>query len=619
MLRRRLWRASLLAALVCLLGARFANAQLHNGPNAGETFPSELTNLRALQTARMDAAIFQFYTEHTSPQQDPTNSVSKLDLVAPKNAKKEYDKAYVLLIRKQLPEAIEHLGRAISIYPNYVAAHNALGIAYLNSGQIQQAHEEFARAVALDDHLPGSYLNLGCAQMQLERYAEAEASLKKAAAIAPTDLIMARALTYAQFKNRNYPGVIATTRALHRQKHAEAELAHLFAAGAWEAQDRLGEAQDELETLLSEDPKSPLVPQVRKLVEQVKTEQVSRAHMKRQGNGVQAASGTATEAGTQARQGSQEVVEVREAAAAGGAGATAEQADVNVAHQVIRVAVEEVAMLFAVTDHGKAVTDLTASNVQIRDDGKPPDTILGFHNVAQLPLRIGLIIDISNSITDRFLFEMGAASKFLDTVVTDKDDLAFVVGFNCSVLLAQDFTPDKALTAHALSQLAPGGGTALWDAVSFAADKLANRTESQPVARILVVISDGEDNSSSVTLQQAIWKAQRGEVAVYTVSTKEGHQDEYDPLQGNRALKKLSEETGGSTFTSGSLSDIGKRLGDLQQVLRGRYMVYYNPASHQPDGRYHAVEIKAEQNGHNLKVIARKGYYASALLDSGVQ
>src|SRR5262249_39427044 len=146
-----------------------------------------------------------------------------------------------------------------------------------------------------------------------------------------------------------------------------------------------------------------------------------------------------------------------------------------------------------------------------------------------------------------------------------------------------------------------------------------SRPESQPVARILVVISDGEDNSSSISLQQAIWKAQRGEVAVYTVSTKEGPKEEFDPLLGNRGLKKLSEETGGSTFTSGSLSDIGKRLEELQQVLRGRYMVYYNPASHQPDGRYHAVEIKAEKDGHGLKVTARKGYYASALLDSGVQ
>lgn len=605
MFRRRLWRASLLTGVAWLLSSRFAAAQLYTGPSPGDNFAGELTSLRALQTFTMDPAIFQFYTVHVSPVQDASNAISKLDLAAPKNARKEYDKGYLMLLRKQLPAAIEHLARATSMYPNFVAAHNALGIAYLNVGQNQKAHEEFARAVALDDHLPGSYLNLGCAQMQLQRYAEAEESLKKASSLAPIDLVLLKALTYAQFKNRNYPAVIATVRQVHHQNHADAALVHLLAAGAWEAQDHLGEAQDELETLLSEDAKSPLSGQVRRILEQVKTEQVSRAQIKRAPTDPAHSESTPSAASA----GTAPPSDVR---------LVSEPADANVAHQVIRVAVNEVAMLFAVTDHGKSVTDLSLSDVKIRDDGQPPDTILGFHNVTQLPLRIGLLIDTSNSITERFLFEEAAASKFLETVVTDQNDLAFVIGFNCSVLLPQDFTRDKALTAHALAQLAPGGGTALWDAVGYAADKLASHPEPQPVARILVVISDGEDNSSSVSLQQAIWKAQRAEVAIYTVSTKEGSQDEFDPLQGNRALKKLSEETGGSTFTSGSIGDIGKRLADLQQVLRGRYLVYYNPASHQPDGRYHAVEIKAEKEGHKLKVYARKGYYASALLDAGI-
>jgi Ca-activated chloride channel homolog len=619
MFRPRLWRASLLAGLTWLLAMPSAIAQFYSAPGAVDSLAGELTSLRALQSARMDPAIFQFNTEHTSPLQDRSNSVSKLDLAAPKNARKEFDIGYLLMSRRQFPGAIEHLSRAISIYPNFVAGHNALGIVYLNAGQIQLAHGEFVRAVALDDHLPGSYLNLGCSQMQLERYAEAEETLKKAASLAPMDRAMARALTYAQFKNQDYSGVITTTRRVHHQKHEGAALVHLFAAGAWEAQDRLGEAQDELETLLSEDPKSPLAGQVRKILDQMKVPQVSRTRMKQPPvDAARAEPGTpsvrnAESPAAQMRPAPQEI------GAASEANFGPEQADANVAHQVIRVAVEEVAMLFGVTDHGKAVTDLTASNVKILDDGKPPDAVLSFHNVTQLPLRIGLIIDISNSITERFAFEMTAASKFLDTVVTGKDDLSFVVAFNCSVLLPQDFTPNKALTAHALSQLAPGGGTALWDAVAFAADKLANHPESEPAARILVVISDGEDNSSSVSLQQVIWRAQRDEVAVYTVSTKEGPHEESNPLMGNRGLKKLSEETGGSAFTSGSLSDIGKRLADLQQVLRGRYLVYYSPASHQPDGRYHAVEIKAEKDGHHLKVIARKGYYASALLDAGIQ
>ena len=601
---RQLSRVLLVAGLGWSMGAGFADAQLHSQPPQGEKFGADLTSFRALQMAKLDSAIFQFYSAHESPLLDQANSVSKLDLAAPKNARKEYEKGYLHLLRKDLPAAIDHLQRATSIYPSFVAAHDALGIAYLNLGQNQLAHDEFARAIALDDHLPGSYLNLGCAQMQLQRYPDAEETLQKASSMAPLDLVLLTALTYAEFKNRDYAAVIATTRQVHHRKHEDAALVHLFAAGAWEAQNHLSEAQDELETLLSEDAKSPLLIQFRQLLDQVKEEQVNRA---------------------QTRQASHQITEQNPTASAkvaadppssGSSGP--EETDANVAHQVIRVKVEEVAMMFAVTDHGKSVTNLGLSDIQIRDDGRPPGTILGFHNITDLPLRIGLLIDTSNSITDRFLFEEAAASKFLETVVTDRNDLAFVIGFNCSVLLAQDFTSDKTLTARALTQLAPGGGTSLWDAVAFAADKLASRPEAQPVARVLVVISDGEDNSSSVSLQQAIWAAQRGEVAVYTVSTKEGSRDEPDPLVGTPALKTLSAQTGGNTFTSVSIGDLERRLADLQQVLRGRYLVYYTPSSPQTDGRFHAVDIKAEKDGHNLKVYARKGYYASALLDAGI-
>src|SRR6266436_8314606 len=587
MFRRQLWRALLLAGLGWSLGAGFAGAQLHSVPSQGEKFGGDLTSLSALQMAKLDSAIFQFHSAQASPVLDQANSVSKLDLAAPKNARKEYEKGYLHLIRKELPAAIDHLTRATSIYPSFVAAHDALGIAYLN---------------------------LGCAQMQLQRYPDAEETLQKASSLAPLDLVLLTALTYAEFKNRDYSAVIATTRQVHHRKHEDAALVHLFAAGAWEAQNHLSEAQDELETLLSEDPKSPLLVQFRKLLDQVKAEQVNRAQARRH-----------PAEPLQARQASQEITEQNHSGAAKPPADTAtsassgpEQTDVNVAHQVIRVKVEEVAMLFAVTDHGKSVTNLSLSDIQIRDDGRPPEAILGFHNITQLPLRIGLLIDMSNSITDRFLFEEAAASKFLETVVTDRNDLAFVIGFNCSVLLAQDFTSDKTLTARALSQLAPGGGTSLWNAVAFAADKLATRPEAQPVARVLVVISDGEDNSSSVSLQEAIWAAQRGEVAVYTVSTKEGPKYEVDPLVGTPALKTLSGQTGGTTFTSGSIGDLERRLADVQQVLRGRYLVYYAPSSPQTDGRFHAVDIKAEKDGHKLKVYARKGYYASALLDAGI-
>ena len=102
------------------------------------------------------------------------------------------------------------------------------------------------------------------------------------------------------------------------------------------------------------------------------------------------------------------------------------------------------------------------------------------------------------------------------------------------------------------------------------------------------------------------------------MSTKEGSDGESNPLLGNRALKTLSEQTGGAIFTPGSLSGLTRSLADLQEVLRGRYLVYYRPSSSKPDGRFHAVDIKAQKDGHKLKVFSRKGYNASALLDAGI-
>jgi VWFA-related protein len=182
-------------------------------------------------------------------------------------------------------------------------------------------------------------------------------------------------------------------------------------------------------------------------------------------------------------------------------------------------------------------------------------------------------------------------------------------------LLVQDETADKDLLSAGIGKLAPGGGTALWDAVSYAADKLANVSETQPVARILVVISDGNDNSSSASLKEAIQQAERGEVIVYTVSTRD-NRDVTTPLVadvsmvGDRALKAVAERTGGTAFLPGSLGYLDRSLRDLQQVIRSRYMVSYRPALFKRDGQYRTIDITAQKSGHKLRVYARKGYYA---------
>jgi Ca-activated chloride channel family protein len=563
-------------------------------------------------------------------QEGASDSVSKVDLKAPGAARRQYNDGVRFLLLKSLDRAVERLTKCIAIYPSYVAAHNALGSVYLELGQNEQAQKEFAQAVALDDHLPYSYLNLGWSQLALKDYPAAQESIEKASALAPLDLHLLTAQTYAQFLNHDYSAAIASAQQVHGRKHESAAIVHYLAAAAWQGQNNLEEAQKELQRFLDEDPKSPAADAAWQMIERIKNQkdQPPATSLEIQYSAVQDDS-----RGRRILQQLEEQKQVAEVesepesvcaacAAPNPAGSlnpdsvrttpSGESAGFNSSPFVLRSSVNEVAVFFAATDHGKSVSDLTRQEVAIRDDGKPPASVIVFRSESQLPLRLGLVIDTSSSVTEQFAYEQRAASSFLQKVVTDKDDLGFVVGFSNVVLLVQDFTGDKAKISRGVDQLAPAGGTALWDAVKFASDKLANRPEQQPVARILVLISDGEDNSSGVTLKQAIENAEREEVIVYTVSTRQFASGGADSQVADQALKALAERTGGAAFFPDSTNSFDRRLADLQQVIRSRYLISYRPAHFETDGRYRSITIAAQKSGHKLHVYARRGYYARA-------
>lgn len=586
----------------------------------------------------LDFYLVNSQNANTTEVQSPTSSISRLDLKAPRKARHEYGRGYQLLMRKDLQGAVDRLTRAIAIYPSFVAARNALGSAYLEMGKNQEADSEFTQAIALDGHLPNSYLNLGCAELALQHYAAAEASLRKASSMAPLDVQLKLALAYGEFVNHDYPAVIATAQQVTEHEQSGAAIVHFLAAGAFEAQGDLVGAQQQMETLLAEDPQSASAGQFRKILEQIEAEQAFRANAALRPALVHTVMAPAQETSEElarrhqlAFQQKEEEKQIAEAeaapdpacmdcvadtATAGPAPGAAESRALggNSPSGTLQINVNEISEFFAATDHGRPVTDLTASDVKISDNGNPPDAILGFRNESQLPLRLGFVIDASDSVRERFSFEQAAATKFLQETAGGKDDLAFVVGVNNVVLLAQDFTADQRLTARALSELVPGGGTALWDAVAYAADRLAGLAEIQPVARVLVVISDGEDNSSSMTLKQAIAHAQRDEVAVYTISTSGDINEPSEAVVGSHALAALSALTGGAAFSPDSIHELNRSLADLEQVIRSRYLISYKPASFQLDGKYRIIDLEVQKDGRQLKVFARKGYYASATL-----
>src|SRR5579871_1238720 len=268
--------------------------------------------------------------------------------------------------------------------------------------------------------------------------------------------------------------------------------------------------------------------------------------------------------------------------------------------------VNEVNVLFIATDkHGKFVRDLNQTDFNILDDHKPPQAILNFRRETDLPLHLGLLVDVSGSVDSRFAFEQEAATSFLQHTLRAGFDKAFVLGFNSHTQMAQDFTDNVQLLSTGVKKLQDGGGTALYDAVYHACkDKFLKDRPDRPVRKAIIVVSDGEDNQSEFSKAQAIEMAQRAEVIIYAISTD----DSGLVMRGDKVLEQLAEATGGRAFFPFKMKDITHSFAAIEDELRSQYVVSYKPADFDADGRYRSIEISTLKK--DLQVRARKGYFA---------
>ncbi len=272
----------------------------------------------------------------------------------------------------------------------------------------------------------------------------------------------------------------------------------------------------------------------------------------------------------------------------------------------IKKRVDEVNVLFIATDrHGKFVRNLNQNDFSIFDDHKPVQSILNFRRETDLPIELGLLMDVSGSVQGRFGFEKEAATGFLLHVIRPDYDRAFVVGFNKESHLTQDFTDQVPLLAAGVQRLSNGGGTALYDAIYKACkEKLLRENSDHPIRKAIVILSDGEDNQSEYTRAQAIEMAQRAEVLIYAISTD----DSGLILRGDKVLEDLAFATGGRAFFPYKMKDITRSFAAIEEELRSQYAVSYKLPDFDADGRYHSIEITAVKK--DLQVRARRGYYA---------
>jgi VWFA-related protein len=282
-----------------------------------------------------------------------------------------------------------------------------------------------------------------------------------------------------------------------------------------------------------------------------------------------------------------------------------QQPDVNA--PTIHLGVNEVNLIFTVTDkHGRYNPNLKQSDFALLDDQKAPARVNSFHQQINLPLRVGILIDTSTSIRSRFQFEQQSANEFLLQILKSNSDRAFVMGFDVTPNVTQDWTNNIDGLETGINRLRPGGGTAMFDAVYTACrDKLLDISRGQePTRKAMVLLSDGEDNTSRVFLDEAIKECQRAETIIYAISTN------WTPSrgQGDQVLSQMAKETGGQVFFPPSVEEVSESFKQIEEELRSQYALTYTPADFKMDGAFRTIYLFC--NDRRYVVRARKGYFA---------
>lgn len=292
------------------------------------------------------------------------------------------------------------------------------------------------------------------------------------------------------------------------------------------------------------------------------------------------------------------------------------------ADEQVQLGTELVNVPFNVTDKkNRHITDVKQPEVTVLEDGKPQE-IFSFERQLDAPLTIALLIDISGSQEATIGVERAAAYRFFEKVLRPDKDLASVVTFAKEVVLEQTLSsnlnalnaaldrarvvPSSGLGRGGTAPTNPlAGGTSMYDAVYLAADEILRREAGR---RVVILLTDGHDTTSSYQSKQAIESAWRSEVIVYAI----GIGDPYvNPVNGG-ALEKLTKETGGRTFMPRGGEDLDKAFAEIENDLRQQYIISYSPANTARDGTFRKIEVKVQENAtrKDVRVRHRRGYYA---------
>lgn len=271
---------------------------------------------------------------------------------------------------------------------------------------------------------------------------------------------------------------------------------------------------------------------------------------------------------------------------------------------ILKVKTELVTVLVSVTDQkGNLVNNLTKNDFELLDNNIPQEIVtLAKENTA--PLRLVVLFDTSSSVKPKLKFQQQAATKFFKSVLRPIDQAA-LMSFNHDVMVEQDFTSDTEALLNATKSLKTKGTTALYDAIYLASKQLTKVTGRH----VIVIISDGSNIVSKITLDAALKMAERVDAVIYGIYTAV-RTDEFGVSPGDKELEKICERTGGEVFFPKDVTDLDEGFARLTSILRAQYaLAFYPNSEEQRDGNYRLLKVNLKEPG--LKIKARKGYYAA--------
>jgi VWFA-related protein len=256
---------------------------------------------------------------------------------------------------------------------------------------------------------------------------------------------------------------------------------------------------------------------------------------------------------------------------------------------------------------GHLVTDLPASAFSVAENGVT-QTIKVFRR-EDVPVSLGLIIDNSGSMRDKRAKVAAAALELVKA--SNQSDEVFVVNFNDDAYLdlpnGEDFTNNIADMELALSHIDSRGGTAMRDAISMSIDHIKQKGHRDK--KVLVVVTDGNDNSSNISLELLVKAAQQSEVLIYSVGLL-SEEERREAMHAKKALEELATATGGETFFPKDLSEVDRCAKEVAHDVRSQYTIEYSPTNAAMDGSYRQIKVAVNAPGHPA-VRTRSGYYAT--------